>query len=420
MVRDTSMTERYAPFTAQRAETLRTELETAEARDVDELAALRASLTDVAHPLTALRALHRDAPAWSARFFERAVPSLLGAAWSLVAMGTPSIPVHTAGRRARAVIPRAVVPGWVAHLFLGTLPAPSLLHPSVNGATLLLRDAPHELAKLQCMMELFAQTADRPLPGRLTVERRVAPPRDAATWSYDRSPLAPLAVAEEGLIEDAALHLQVDFANRYLGGGVLGGGCVQEEMRFSVSPELLTAMVVSPMMEAREAVLVHGAPQRAATTGYGYAMRYAGTFDDPSPRLRDGTPDVSLVAIDALDFRRGVPASQYEPARMLRELEKARAGLLHDARALPVATGNWGAGAFLGDPALKAVIQWLAASACKRPVRYYTFGDARVADLAGFVAKARARFDSVGALWKRLVAAAPTLREGAVFDALVG
>lgn len=401
------MSERYAPFSLQRSEALRAALESPRARDLDEFAALRGALTDEDQPLTALRALARVDADWSARFFERALPSLLDAAWSLVASGAPSIPLHSAGRRERAVIPRASVPGWIAHMFLGTLPRPSLMHTSLNGGALLLRSEPHELAKLQCIMELFTRVRGRPLPGRLSIERRVAPPRDESTWSYERAPLTPLTVDEEGFIEDAEAHLQADFANRYLGGGVLSGGCVQEEIRFSVSPELLAAMIVSPMMEAREAIVVHGAERFAAVRGYGYKLAFDGAFTDASPRLADGTPDVSVVAFDALDFRRGNASTQYEPARMLRELEKCRAAFLHDNRALPVATGNWGAGVFLGDPQLKAVLQWIAASACKRSLRYYTVGDERVQGLAAFAAAAMKRFDTAGALWKRLLAVAP-------------
>jgi poly(ADP-ribose) glycohydrolase len=44
-----------------------------------------------------------------------------------------------------------------------------------------------------------------------------------------------------------------------------------------------------------------------------------------------------------------------------------------------VATGNWGCGAFKGDPQLKCILQWIATSACGRPeMKYYTFNDARM------------------------------------------
>ena len=50
---------------------------------------------------------------------------------------------------------------------------------------------------------------------------------------------------------------------------------------------------------------------------------------------------------------------------------KIRACLLR-----PLATGNWGCGAFGGDPQLKAMVQWIATSASGRPhMVYYTFGN---------------------------------------------
>merc|ERR1712080_419472 len=45
------------------------------------------------------------------------------------------------------------------------------------------------------------------------------------------------------------------------------------------------------------------------------------------------------------------------------------------------ATGNWGCGVFGGDPQLKSLIQWLAASAMGREMVYHPFGGARVTDL---------------------------------------
>ena len=43
---------------------------------------------------------------------------------------------------------------------------------------------------------------------------------------------------------------------------------------------------------------------------------------------------------------------------------------------LPViATGNWGCGAFNGDPVLKGMIQMVAAAQAERGLLYLTFGD---------------------------------------------
>lgn len=45
-----------------------------------------------------------------------------------------------------------------------------------------------------------------------------------------------------------------------------------------------------------------------------------------------------------------------------------------------IATGNWGCGAFKGDPRFKFLIQLMAASVNKKNVAYFTFGDIKLRD----------------------------------------
>lgn len=48
--------------------------------------------------------------------------------------------------------------------------------------------------------------------------------------------------------------------------------------------------------------------------------------------------------------------------------------LLQRLHGRPIATGNWGCGAFGGDPHLKSLLQWMAASYAGCPcMLYYTF-----------------------------------------------
>lgn len=51
---------------------------------------------------------------------------------------------------------------------------------------------------------------------------------------------------------------QVDFANKYLGGGVLGNGCVQEEIRFLVCPEMILSRLFTEVLSARESLVMIG------------------------------------------------------------------------------------------------------------------------------------------------------------------
>jgi poly(ADP-ribose) glycohydrolase len=369
---------------------------------LEEFRALRARLSGASIPLPALDRLCDVEPGFRDLLLGRVLPSVLAHARALLDGGPPQLELHTAAP-ARTELTRAAVAGWVAHMFLGTLPQRSAEHPHVDMATLLVAQHEQEIAKLRCVLAYFDRIAEQSPQGTMSVERVCSGRDSAEAWASDTSPLGAIDVIERGAIEEAALHRQVDFANMYLGGGVLSGGCVQEEIRFAVAPELLFGLLVSPRMRDDEAIVLRGAERFAATSGYAWDLRYAGPFHDPCPRGADGTPDVELVAIDAVSYNRRDPSVQWQAAAILRELRKASAGFQRDARSLPVATGNWGCGVFRGDHQLKAVIQWLAASAEGRGVAYYTFGDLRVGDLAGFAARARARHGTVGSLFTRLM-----------------
>ena len=52
------------------------------------------------------------------------------------------------------------------------------------------------------------------------------------------------------------------------------------------------------------------------------------------------------------------------------------AGMYYPYRStVAVATGKWGCGAFMGDPFLKAILQYMAASEAGRDIAFFTFGD---------------------------------------------
>jgi poly(ADP-ribose) glycohydrolase len=367
---------------------------------IDDLEAHRGRVAGYALRLDGLRTLAAREAGFGAVLRERIMPAVLRYAEGLEAAPEP----HSAGASATTTISRATVAGCLARMLLGSLPRRAGDLCEVDAGPLLAASAPQELAKLRCVLQYFDRIAEAPPRGTLTI-RRIA--GAAHAWERDESPLLALEVRPSGAIEDAEGHVQVDFANRYLGGGVLSGGCVQEEIRFAVSPELLAGLVVSPRMEALEAIVLHGAERFSTTRGYAGSLRYGGDFADPCARADDGTPDVTVCAIDAIDYRRTGKATQYSEGAIRRELDKARTGFTRDAQARPIASGNWGCGVFLGDPAQKAVIQWLAASAEGRALRYYTFGDARVGDLAGFAARAVAKLGTVAAVARRLLAAGP-------------
>ena len=50
----------------------------------------------------------------------------------------------------------------------------------------------------------------------------------------------------------------MDFANKFIGGGVLGHGCVQEEIRFLICPELLLSRLFTEVLDDNECVIIKG------------------------------------------------------------------------------------------------------------------------------------------------------------------
>ena len=55
---------------------------------------------------------------------------------------------------------------------------------------------------------------------------------------------------------ECATPSQVDFSSSNMGGGLVESGCLQEEVRLCVSPELLVSVMVMDHMEANEAVII--------------------------------------------------------------------------------------------------------------------------------------------------------------------
>ncbi|KAH0736382.1 hypothetical protein KY285_012089 [Solanum tuberosum] len=243
-------------------------------------------------------------------------------------------------------------------------------------------------------------------------------------------------ISVSGLIEDQSREaIEVDFANMYLGGGALVRGCVQEEIRFMINPELIAGMLFLPCMADNEAIEIVGTERFSSYTGYASSFRFNGDYVDKKDIDVLGRRKTRIVAIDALCCP---GKSQYRLEGLLREINKAFCGYMDQCKChqyqqlfkddqtvnaiggrsivnllslghtstssqatagtsgnqlarnheghkyqpldniqheIGVVTGNWGCGAFGGDPQLKAMLQWIAASQAMRPfILYYTFG----------------------------------------------
>ena len=94
--------------------------------------------------------------------------------------------------------------------------------------------------------------------------------------------------------------LHVDFANKYVGGGVLGHGCVQEEILFMLCPELIVSRPMTEVLGDNETLLITGHQRFNNYVGYASTFRWNGDYVDSTDRDMWGRCTRQLVAMDAL------------------------------------------------------------------------------------------------------------------------
>ncbi|KAG0249802.1 hypothetical protein BG011_008923 [Mortierella polycephala] len=290
-------------------------------------------------------------------------------------------------------------------------------YPSINFSTLFYS---HETidpctstnaAKLRCILHYFDRVTDKMPQGAVTFHRQVMknPVTLADHERINKDPLRYVQVqldVDNPLEDEAPLGaLQLDFANKVLGGGVLGWGAVQEEIRFVICPELIISRLFTQQLQENEAVLIKGAERYSNYNGYSRTFEWHSDHTDTTPRDKLGRRKTEICAIDALPFKsKDQRLDQFSEKHILREINKALIGFRRSAitdsewglcrvespagGSQLIATGNWGCGAFGGHLQLKFLIQLLAASVCGgyskddrddnlpmgRDLIYYTYG----------------------------------------------
>ena len=292
----------------------------------------------------------------------------------------------------------------LAHSFFGSLRRPPGVDPNNWRFTVKDLFVGTALSSNSALtfLNYFNELASHGFPaGDVVFERRGYRASTGPPWVWDeaknRKPLAKVVLAT-GPIEQSPADTHVEFANMFVGGGVMTGDFAMEEILFLVKPELMIAMAVQHRMPDTEAICVTGAVQFSRTSGYGSSFEFEGGFNGDPTQVRATDPTQSPTRVCAIDAIRGGGPALTEAA-MLRDMNKAR--IAFDG-AREVATGHWGCGAFGNNHDLMFLKQWLAASdAGAELLRYHDFPPGRQSHSILPVAR-KLQHLTVGELWSFL------------------
>ena len=227
--------------------------------------------------------------------------------------------------------------------------------------------------------------------------------------------LCDVEIVPQGSMFDTKASFCVDFANKYIGGGTLSGGCVQEEILFAVEPEAIVSIFFMEKMENNDAIRIDNLIQYSKYSGYAASFKYEESEINDKELIKH-----NIIAIDALcKYSGGVNKDD-----VLRDFIKAYAGfnLINfndkDVSKLEktIATGNWGCGAFGGDYELKFIQQLLAATyAGVDKLYYYTFGRKEMDNVVANLEKLKSL--NARDLYERMIEA--DLLKGKVLDIIL-
>ncbi|NWT03683.1 PARG glycohydrolase, partial [Mionectes macconnelli] len=317
--------------------------------------------------------------------FQSILPDMVKLALCLPAICTQPIPLLKQKMNHSITMSQEQIASFLANAFFCTFPRRNAKmkseyssYPDINFNRLFEGRSPRKPEKLKTLFCYFRRVTEKSISFILFLNYKA----DAFRLRIS----CTMQFFHQNVCSLRDFPLFVDFANRFVGGGVTGAGLVQEEIRFLINPELIVSRLITEVLDHNECLIITGTEQYSEYTGYAETYRWARSHEDKTPRDEWQRRHTEIVAIDAFHFRRFL--DQFGPEKIRRELNKASNFLNQPAAYCgfsrpnvppqylsAIATGNWGCGAFGGDSRLKALIQILAAAEAGRDVVYFTFGD---------------------------------------------
>ncbi|OAJ41531.1 hypothetical protein BDEG_25110 [Batrachochytrium dendrobatidis JEL423] len=285
-------------------------------------------------------------------------------------------------------------------------------YPNINFYRIYNSQASEYCPKIQFIFHYFERVMlkkeKETLDGKITFHRSVVSKCNMPDWPAHTFTTLRKLELQFDRIEDIHGTSQADFANKYIGGGVLSSGAVQEEILFLIMPELIASCIITECLQSNETLYMIGIERYSNYSGYAQTLGWAGPHIDAVARDEHGRRKREFVAMDALKFNYRNSEFEYSQRAVSRELGKAYIAFQGSpVSTIPtssaISTGNWGCGAFNGSLELKSLIQVMAASVASRDIIYLPFNKTEFAqDLIQILTELRLNNVSVAYLFNMI------------------
>ena len=143
-------------------------------------------------------------------------------------------------------------------------------------------------------------------------------PAMAPKWKLETGPLAEVTFNHLPIENTPGPLLEVDLANKNVGGGVLSHGAVQEDIMMVQNSEMIAVCLFTQPLEDNEVPFISGTKRYSQTSGYSNTFKFEGPY-------RDAHQERYFVAMDAREYCD--PLMQYDKSEINRELNKAYSAL---------------------------------------------------------------------------------------------
>lgn len=329
----------------------------------------------------------------------------------------------------------------VAHQFLGTLQEPDWRDGFYDFTIWYDSAQRHPAAAKMYLAALFAyfEQAEQHISRDTTtidfsLHSLATVPRMPSDWS--KLPLSPAQVVQVDAYSTEQLELSsqtqhgavVIAANKDVG---FGQSATQEELHTGNCPEACIEMLLTPPLAADQVLVISGARPMLRISGHRRDISWTRLSD---AEARGGR----MLIMDALELDEISPEGgdgglpDLEQDNMMREITKAYVAFsswsgdsTSSERRDVIWTGFWGCGAFNGNPAVKVVLLWLAASLAGKSLNVMVDSQSRSlgSDLSRLFARFGSSDSSLAArgLFGRLSLVPPTCRSASdVADFLLG